>query len=229
MGLTSTASRLIKKHGQAATLLRPLPPIDDGFGMAALMADLLEKPDEFHHQGDETGEPVDFFTPVHASEALHPDFLTVATEGVFSPARGIIEPMMRWHEDLDGNFVEQFQSTAFDQRIWELYLFATLTELGFSLDADHAVPDFIGRSLNQVLARCIFTSGTTLAALLPMAIWGGPAVAGFAWPLIAGVVIATASSLFVAGPVLAWLAARSQRTMSAATIKSENQDIQAGE
>ncbi|MCX7565466.1 hypothetical protein OS189_03790 [Sulfitobacter sp. F26169L] len=33
MGLTQTASRLIKKHGQAATLLRPLPPIDDGFGM----------------------------------------------------------------------------------------------------------------------------------------------------------------------------------------------------
>ncbi|MFN3662483.1 hypothetical protein [Yoonia sp.] len=48
-----------------------------------------------------------------------------------------------------------------------------------------------------------------MAALLPMAIWGGPAVAGFAWPMIAGVVIATASSLFVAGPVLAWLAARS--------------------
>jgi hypothetical protein len=66
----------------------------------------------------------------------------------------------------------------------------------------------IDRSLNQVLARCIFTSGTTLAALLPMAIWGGPAVAGFAWPMIAGVVIATGSSiLFVSGPVLAWLAA----------------------
>lgn len=30
--------------------------------------------------------------------------------------------------------------------------------------------DVIDRSLNQVLARCIFTSGTTLAALLPMAI-----------------------------------------------------------
>lgn len=63
----------------------------------------------------------------------------------------------------------------------------------------------IDRSLNQVLARCLFTSGTTLAALLPMAIWGGPAVSGFAWPMIAGVVIATASSLFVAGPLLVWM------------------------
>ncbi|MFN3662590.1 hypothetical protein [Yoonia sp.] len=59
-----------------------------------------------------------------------------------------------------------------------------------------------------MLARCIFTSGTTLAALLPMAIWGGPAVAEFAWPMIAGVVIATASSLFVVRPVLARLATR---------------------
>jgi SecD/SecF fusion protein len=66
--------------------------------------------------------------------------------------------------------------------------------------------DVIDQSLNQVLARCIFTSGTTLLAIVPMAIWGGPAVAGFALPLIAGVVIATASSLFVAGPVLNWLA-----------------------
>ena len=71
---------------------------------------------------------------------------------------------------------------------------------------DEPSPDVIDRSVNKVLARRIFTTGTTLAALLPMAIWGGPAVAGFAWPMIAGVVIATGSSLFVSGPVLAWLA-----------------------
>ena len=75
---------------------------------------------------------------------------------------------------------------------------------------DEPLADVIDRSLNQVLARCIFTSGTTLAAIVPMAIWGGPAVSGFAWPMIAGVTIATASSLFVAGPVLAWLAQRNK-------------------
>lgn len=84
---------------------------------------------------------------------------------------------------------------------------------------DEPLTDVIDRSLNQVLARCIFTSGTTLAALLPMALWGGPAVAGFAWPMIAGVVIATGSSLFVSGPVLAWLAARSSNLMGAASVQ----------
>ena len=90
--------------------------------LAELMTNLLDEPDEFHHQGDERGEPVNFFTLMHPLDVLHPDFQQVASEIGFFPARGIIEPMMRWHEDLDGNFVEQFQSTAFDQRIWELYL-----------------------------------------------------------------------------------------------------------
>ena len=129
--------------------------------LAELMANLLEEPDEFHHQGDEKGEPVDLFTPVHPPEALHPDFQQVATEIGFFPAQGIIEPMMRWHEDLDGNFVEQFQSTAFNQRIWELYLFATLIELGFSLDTTHAVPDFIGTSLFGSIAIEAVTAGPT--------------------------------------------------------------------
>lgn len=79
-----------------------------------------------------------------------------------------------------------------------------------------AFPVVVERSLNQVLARCIFTSGTTLAALVPMAIWGGPAVAGFAWPMIAGVIIATGSSLFVAGPLLVWMDRRARRGLSVA-------------
>lgn len=121
---------------------------------------------------------------------------------------------------------------------WEVNLttiVALLTLIGYSVNdkvvvydrirehlrggADEPLSDVIDRSLNQVLARCIFTSGTTLAALLPMAIWGGPAVAGFAWPMIAGVVIATGSSLFVSGPVLAWLAARSPAEMSGPALQ----------
>lgn len=132
--------------------------------LAQMMTDLLDEPEEFHHQGDEEGEPVDFFVPLHAPEALHPDFQNVMSSDEFSPARGIIEPMMRWHEDLDGNFVEQFQSTAFDQRIWELYLFALLTELGYLLDDDHAIPDFIGQSLYGPIAVEAVTVGPTRAA-----------------------------------------------------------------
>ena len=60
----------------------------------------------------------------------------------------------------------------------------------------------IDKGINETLARCIFTSVTTFLAVLPMAIWGGPAVASFAIPLLFGVVIAASSSIFVAAPLL---------------------------
>jgi hypothetical protein len=82
--------------------------------------------DQAFYQGDEKDGPIDFFTPIVTTEKLSPAFLRLATEEGFSPARALIEAMMHYYEDVDGNFVEQFQSAAFDARFWELYLFALL-------------------------------------------------------------------------------------------------------
>ena len=46
-------------------------------------------------------------------------------------------------------------------------------------------------SINQVFARCIYTSVAILLSMLPMAIWGGSAVENFAIPMVFGIVIAT--------------------------------------
>jgi hypothetical protein len=99
-------------------------------------------PDDEYYQGDEKGQPVDFFSPVVKDSVLNPAFVALSTHEQMSSARAIIEPMMRWYEDADGNFIEQFQSTGFDARIWELYLFAAFTELGYEIARIHAVPDF---------------------------------------------------------------------------------------
>lgn len=109
-------------------------------------------PDEEHYQGHARGAPVDFFTPMVAIERLSPDFRTLTEQEGFTPAYEIIEPMMRWYEDVDGNFVEQFQTTAFDARMWELYLFATLVELGFAADRSKPAPDFVAWSLRGQMA-----------------------------------------------------------------------------
>jgi hypothetical protein len=101
------------------------------------------KPDEDYHQGDTCGSPTDFFTPLVPNERLNPHFKTLRFEERYSPARELIEAMMRFYEDTDGNFVEQFQTTAFDARLWELYLFATFTELGYAREPDLAIPDFL--------------------------------------------------------------------------------------
>lgn len=122
---------------------------------------LVPNLDEERVQGDEVGKPVDFFTPVRPADKLNPSFVRLATEEGYSPARGIIEQMMRWYEDTDGNFVEQFQTEGFDARIWELYLFAALTELGYLIDRSQPAPDFIAKGLSGKIAVEATTIGPT--------------------------------------------------------------------
>lgn len=96
-----------------------------------------------YEQGDEPRAAVDFFTPIRPEDRLHPLFRTLTSCEGYSPARGIIAAMMHYFQDPDGNFVEQFQTAGFDARIWELYLFAVLAELRFSVDRAHPAPDFL--------------------------------------------------------------------------------------
>ncbi|WP_410014860.1 hypothetical protein [Sodalis sp. C49] len=60
----------------------------------------------------------------------------------YTGAKNIIEPLMRWYIDIDGNFVEQFQTTGFYQRIWELLLFSIFTENDCIFDTSFNAPDF---------------------------------------------------------------------------------------
>ncbi|WP_100158543.1 hypothetical protein [Proteus columbae] len=88
--------------------------------------------------------PVDFFTPLRGTQdRLDPLFDELINNPMHLSAKNIIEPMMRWHEDADGNFIEQFQTTGFKQRIWELYLFAMLIENDVIIEPREAIPDFI--------------------------------------------------------------------------------------
>jgi hypothetical protein len=110
--------------------------------LKALMGEYSDRDETEFSQGDEVGEAVDFFTPVAPEERLNSDFLKLMNLEGFSPAREIISAMMYYFNDVDGNFVEQFQTTGFDARIWELYLFAAFHELGFGFDSTHSAPDY---------------------------------------------------------------------------------------
>jgi SecD/SecF fusion protein len=65
--------------------------------------------------------------------------------------------------------------------------------------------DLIDKSINETLARSLYTSVTAFLAMLPMAIWGGSAVMSFALPMVFGIVIAASSSVFIAAPILLFL------------------------
>jgi len=63
----------------------------------------------------------------------------------------------------------------------------------------------INLSINQTLTRSLYTSVTAFLAVLPLAIWGGSAVASFAVPMAFGIVIAALTSIFIAAPILLFL------------------------
>ncbi len=63
-----------------------------------------------------------------------------------------------------------------------------------------ATVDVINLSINQMLARTLTTSGTTLLVLLALFFLGGEAIHGFSVALIVGVVVGTYSSIYIASP-----------------------------
>ncbi len=62
--------------------------------------------------------------------------------------------------------------------------------------------EVIDASLNQTLSRTIITSLTTLLVLIALFIFGGELIHGFATALLAGVIVGTYSSIYVASSVL---------------------------
>ncbi len=98
---------------------------------------------------------------------------------------------------------------------------ALLTIIGYSLNDTIIVFDrirenlrkhhkqplsyIINRSVNETLGRTILTSLTTLVVVVALFVLGGGIIHDFAFALIAGVVVGTYSSIFVASPILmAW-------------------------
>jgi preprotein translocase subunit SecF len=68
-----------------------------------------------------------------------------------------------------------------------------------------SLPTLINRSVNETLSRTLLTSLTTLIVVVILFIFGGGIIHDFAFALLAGIVVGTYSSIFVASPILlAW-------------------------
>ncbi len=67
---------------------------------------------------------------------------------------------------------------------------------------EKSLESIINLSINQVLSRTIVTSLTSAMALLAIFILGGVVIHDFSFALLAGVVVGTYSSIFIASPLL---------------------------
>ncbi len=75
--------------------------------------------------------------------------------------------------------------------------------------------DLVDQSINETLNRTLGTSGTVFLAALPLALFGGTALSGFAWIMLFGIVVGTSSSIFIAAPILLFLGERGLRRNAA--------------
>jgi len=78
----------------------------------------------------------------------------------------------------------------------------------------------VNKSINQTLARTLMTSFTTLLVVMALYYLGGEVIHDFAFALMAGILVGTYSSIYVASPVMLSLAGR---------FKSNEDDIKAME
>ncbi|MEG1673075.1 MAG: protein translocase subunit SecDF [Alistipes sp.] len=105
----------------------------------------------------------------------------------------------------------------FNLEVNQAFIAAILTIIGYSINDTVVVFDRIreylglypkrnlkenvNNAINSTLSRTINTSGTTLVTLLAMFFFGGETIRGFIFALLIGVIIGTASTIFVATPI----------------------------
>ncbi len=85
-----------------------------------------------------------------------------------------------------------------------------------NLKKDRRTPlyDLLNRSINETLPRSVLTHATTLAATLALLFFAGEVLRPFAVVMTFGIFVATFSSIYVASPLLLWIAPKWPRNPS---------------
>jgi hypothetical protein len=114
-------------------------------GLRVKIADVSRTADlaELGIQGDESNPAVDLLTvlPGTRPDQLHPYFRELIERPGRAPARAVLREIGPWLTAADPHFVREFQRHQFDQRLWELYLWAAFREGGYDV-AHGEAPDF---------------------------------------------------------------------------------------
>ncbi len=83
------------------------------------------------------------FEPIVNDNVMPEDYKLLVESDLFSPARELLQEIAYSFEDPDGNYIEQFQSTGFNARLWELYLYALFHESDFNINREFNAPDYV--------------------------------------------------------------------------------------
>ncbi len=102
---------------------------------------------------DDKNELFDLFRGLRNKKQIHPHFEFLRDNISFSPAKEVIMEVSFHYNDIDGNFIDQFQSlNGFDSRVWELFLFCFFREQFFSFNRNSYAPDYMIEKLGDEIA-----------------------------------------------------------------------------
>ena len=102
----------------------------------------------------------DLFNEVVNEKQRHPYFDLLKNSTALSSAKETIKEVSYHYKDIDGNFIQQFQSlNGFDARLWEIYLFCLCREEFFSFKRNKNAPDFMIEKNNIEIAIEAVTIG----------------------------------------------------------------------
>ncbi|MYE07887.1 MAG: hypothetical protein F4X95_03965 [Oligoflexia bacterium] len=107
-------------------------------------------------QEDDSGDSLDFLTPLKTipREKLNSYFKKLVFDDDHLSAKQLISYLMRYYRTRDIGVIGQFQTDGFHSRIWELYLYAMLSEIGFSFEQVNSNKpiDFLCQNQNGKIA-----------------------------------------------------------------------------
>ena len=86
--------------------------------------------------------------------------------------------------------------------------------------------EVVNTSLNQVMARSLITSGTTLLTLIALLIVGGETIRGFALALAIGITVGTYSSIFVVASSVIFMNMRREDVVP--PVDDEKKEVEEG-
>ncbi|OMP74564.1 glycosaminoglycan attachment site [[Flexibacter] sp. ATCC 35208] len=103
-----------------------------------------------HH---EESKYFDLFKPIVSQEKRHPNFDFLNEHIGFLAAKEVMKEISYHYKDIDGNFIQQFQSlNGFDARLWEIYLYCFCREEYFSFKKGSHAPDLIIEKMGVEIA-----------------------------------------------------------------------------
>jgi hypothetical protein len=100
----------------------------------------------------------DLLTPIRPMKDLHPQFLNLISYDVYEPARGMLREVYSEFPDPDGNFVEQFQTSGFDPRTFELFLSAMFKDLGHHIEREPRLDFILSRDGQKACVEAVIAS-----------------------------------------------------------------------